>query len=246
MKGLAGKTAVVTGSSRGIGRAIALDLAKNGVVVAMMASKPSRRAKNSLKIIQKHSSGSKLFFSRIENRVEVEALVRKIKINFGRVDFLINNAGINHDKTLVKMTYFDWDEVINVNLTGTFNMIKNVLPIVNKNGRIINISSIVGIGGAYGQVNYAASKAGIIGLTKSLAKELAKQKITVNAICPGYTKTDMLKTIPNKILIERLLPQIPLRRLAEPSEIASIVTFLCSKNASYITGEILPVDGGLL
>lgn len=245
MKNLKGKISLVTGSSRGIGKAIALDLAKKGAVLILHASKKSLQAERSLGEIKNYSSESKIFYARVENYQAVTRWAKKIKRVYKNIDILVNNAGINKDKLINKMSYKEWDDVIKVNLYGIFNVTRNLIDIINKNGRIINISSIVGLTGAFGQSNYAASKSGILGFTKSLAIELKKRKITVNAVCPGYTATEMVKKIPVKILKEFILPKIPLGRLAKPWEIASLVSYLCTSEADYITSQVIKVSGGI-
>ena len=171
--------------------------------------------------------------------------MERVKDNFKTLDIVVNNAGITKDRTLKNMTREEWQQVIDVNLTGVFNVSKAALEILNENGRIINISSIVGIYGNFGQTNYAASKAGVIGFTKSLAKELAKRKITVNAIAPGFIKTELTDKIPfiRKKIIERM---IPLKEIGVPEDVANAVVFLASQKSRYITGEVLHITGGLI
>lgn len=182
----------------------------------------------------------------ISNPEDVDNMVKNVIENLGKIDILINNAGIVRDKSFVKMTHDMWSEVLSVNLDGAFYCTKAVIGgmLERKYGRIINISSVIGRMGNRGQANYAASKAGMIGLTKSLAKEFASKGITVNAIAPGFTETDMLKGIPSNIM-ESILLQIPLGRLGKPSEVAGAVAYLCSEDGSYITGQIIDVNGGL-
>lgn len=246
MKTLTGKIAFVSGSSRGIGKAIAIDLAKNGALVLLHASAKSDYFVKTFQAIKKHSPRSRMYFARVERSKEVSQMAMMIKKDFSAIDLLVNNAGVNSDKTFAKMNKTEWDKVIQVNLTGTYHVIKAFLPFINNGGRVVNISSAVAISGSFGQTNYAAAKAGIIGLTKSLCLELAKNQITVNAVCPGYTSTDMLKSVPKKIILERILPKIPLGRVAKPEEIASLVTYLCSAQSGYITGQAITVSGGLV
>lgn len=182
----------------------------------------------------------------ISEQEEVETMVKSVIENLGKIDILVNNAGIVRDKSFVKMTHEMWSEVLSVNLDGAFYCTKAVIGnmLENKYGRIVNISSVIGRMGNRGQANYAASKAGMIGLTQSLAKEFANKGITVNAIAPGFTETDMLKGIPKNIM-DNILSQIPLGRLGKPSEIAGAVAYLCSEDGSYITGQVIDVNGGL-
>jgi len=246
MKKFNNKVIVVSGSSRGIGKSIAYEFAKEGAIIILHASHKSSNALISLKKVKKLSPKSELHIAKIENYRYVMNFSKKIKNKFKKINYLINNAGINKDKTFKKMSIQEWDNVIKINLYGVFNMVKAFLPLIKSNGRIINMSSVVGQIGAYGQTNYAASKAAIIGFTKSLALEVIKKKITVNAICPGYTETSMLKKIPKNILKNLILPKIPLKRLAKPKEIAKLVIFLCSSDADYITGQCLNINGGLI
>ena len=241
---LKGKTALVTGASKGIGKAIAIALAKEGCNIAFnyvgngeLAKKVHEEIKNlNVKVVS-----CKADVSKIE---EVENLVKIVKDNFNALDIVVNNAGITKDRTLKNMSQEEWHQVIDINLTGVFNVSKASLGILNENGRIINISSIVGESGNFGQTNYAASKAGIIGFTKSLAKELAKRKITVNAIAPGLIKTELTDKIPfiRKKIMEMM---IPLKEMGMPEDIANAVVFLASPKSRYITGEVLHVTGGL-
>ncbi len=241
---LKGKTALVTGASKGIGKAIAIALAKEGCNIVFNYVGNEELAKNSCKEIEKLNVeviSAKADVSKVE---EVNNLIKTIKDNFHTLDIVVNNAGISKDRSLKNMTQEEWQKVIDVNLTGIFNISKAVLEILNENGRIINISSIIGLCGNFGQTNYAASKAGVIGFTKSLAKELAKKKITVNAIAPGFIKTEMTDKIPfiKRKIIERM---IPLRDLGMPEDVANAVVFLASPRSGYITGEVLHVTGGL-
>lgn len=241
---LKGKTALVTGASKGIGKAIAIALAKEGCNIAFnyvgseeLAKKVHEEIKNlNVKVIS-----AKADVSKIE---EVENLMKIIKANFNSLNIVVNNAGITKDRTLKNMTKEEWQSVIDINLTGVFNVSKASLEILNDNGRIINISSIVGESGNFGQTNYAASKAGIVGFTKSLARELAKSKITVNAIAPGLIKTELTDKIPflRKKIMERM---IPLKEMGLPEDVANAVVFLASPKSRYITGEVLHVTGGL-
>ena len=238
------RTALITGASKGIGKAIALAFAKEGCNIAFNYVGNQEMANNVSDELK--SLNSKVVFSRadVSNMNDVKNFAKMVKEKFGSLDIIVNNAGITRDKTLKNMTQEEWQQVIDVNLTGTFNVTKCFLSLVNEGGKIINISSIVGINGNFGQTNYAASKAGIIGFTKSLAKELAKRKITVNAIAPGFIKTELTRNIPfiRRKIIERL---IPLREIGLPEDVANAVVFLASPKSRYITGEVLKVAGGL-
>ena len=237
--------AFITGASRGIGFAIAKSFVLNGtnVVCASRNSKDLKKAVDKLKSLGGNAIGIPLDVSSLSNfKSAVDYTIEK----FEKIDFLINNAGIVKDNLILRMKEEDWDSVINVNLKGTFNGIKCVTPYMMKKkfGRIINISSVSGLMGNYGQINYAAAKSGIIGLTKTSARELASRNITVNAVAPGYIKTDMVSNLNDKYKDE-LLKMIPLGRIGNADEIASTVLFLSSKNAGYITGETISVNGGL-
>jgi len=234
--------AIVTGASRGIGKQIAKDLLKSGSKVGLIS-----RSKEELKKVSKEflDIGETLPLSLdIKNNNEVKIAIKTIIEKWGKVDILVNNAGITSDNLLVRMKEKDWDDVININLKGTFNCIKSVIPNMLKNnfGKIINISSVVGISGNAGQSNYCASKAGIIGLTKSVAKEYGAKGINVNAIAPGFIETDMVQDIDSK----NFLKNISLIRRGQPEDISSLVCFLSSEDGSYITGQVISVDSGLI
>ena len=237
------KTALVTGASKGIGRAIAMELAKNGMNIIVNYNKDEKEAVDVVESVKKLGVESIAVKADISNFDECAAMMEAIKKKFGSLDVLVNNAGALSDKTLKNMTKEQWDFVIRINLDGAFNVTKNALPLLKDGSRIINISSIVGISGNFGQTNYAASKAGIIGFTKSLAKELGKRKITVNAVAPGFIDTQMTKTVP---FIRRkiIMAMIPLGRAGLPDDISPLVAFLASEKAGYITGEVICVDGG--
>ena len=241
------KTVLITGSTRGIGKALALSFAKIGYSVILNSTTKNLNSQNTLKQVQSLSKNSGIYYFDVSNRKDLKENCRQIFSKYKTIDVLINNAGIVRDKTFLKMTYNDWNKVIKVNLTGVFNITKEVLPIMaqQKWGRIVSISSVVALSGNFGQTNYSATKAGIIGFTKSLAKEVARYNITVNAVCPGFVETDMLKDIPQSYL-NKILEKIPMRRLAKPSEIAELVLFLASDKCSYITGEYISINGGLL
>jgi len=238
------KTALVTGASRGIGKAIAIELAKNGADVIINYSKDEKGALEvvgEIKSLGRRSIAVKADVSRFDDVIKMFNIIKK---DFSGLDILVNNAGITSDRTLKKMTQDEWNKVIDVNLNSVFNVTKNALNLLQKNSHIINISSIVGISGNFGQTNYAASKAGIIGFTKSLAKELAKYGITVNAIAPGFIESELTNKLPyfRKKLIQWM---IPLKRTGLPEEVAYVAAFLASDKSSYITGQVLNVNGGL-
>jgi len=241
---LSGKIALVTGASRGIGKAIAIELAKQGADVIVNYNRNDKDALEVVGRIKEIGCRSIAVKADVANFDEVGRMFEIVKKEFGRVDILVNNAGIIMDKTLRKMTQEEWNKVIDVNLNSIYNVTKNALPLLQKNSRVISISSIVGLYGNFGQANYAASKAGIIGFTKSLAKELGKHGITVNAIAPGFIETEILKSIPSAKKKE-FLELIPLGRIGVPEDVASLAVFLASGMASYITGEVICVDGGL-
>ena len=243
----AGKSAIVTGATRGIGKAIALGLAKRGANVAFNYSKSADEAEK-LKAEIEHS-GAKCYAAQcdVANTEAASAFCKQVKEEFGTVDFLINNAGITRDGLILRMKEDDWDAVVDTNLKGAWNFSKAVLRFMMKNetgGAILNISSISGVVGMQGQSNYSASKAGMIGLTKSLAKEVASRKITVNALALGLIETDMSGQL-NDEYQAKLLEMIPLGRLGNVQEVAEIVAFLLSDSARYITGQVVQADGGL-
>lgn len=244
---LNGKTALVTGGSRGIGRAIAIKLASLGSDILFSYSSNEDKAKEVQLEIE--SMGRRVLAVRadVSKMNDAEILIQKGMNFFSKIDILVNNAGITKDNLLMRMTEEEWDNVIDVNLKGTFNVTKCLIRnmIKQKNCSIINIASIVGISGNAGQCNYSASKAGIIGFTKSLAKEVGKKNIRVNAIAPGFIATDMTDKLPEKI-VEEYLEKITLHRLGEPEDIASAVAFLASDMSKYITGQTIVVDGGIL
>ena len=237
------KIALVTGASRGIGKAIALELAKNGTNIAINYNRDGKEADDVAEEIKKLGVDAIAVKADVSNFKECDAMIETVKRKFGALDIIVNNAGVLSDKTLKNMTEEQFDFVLKTNMYGTFNVTKNAIGVMNDGGRIINISSIVGISGNFGQSNYAASKAGIIGFTKSLAKELGKRRITVNAVAPGFIETKMTSGIP---FIRRriILAMIPLGRPGTPEDVANLVVFLASDKASYITGEVICVDGG--
>ena len=242
-----GKSAIVTGATRGIGKAIALELAKRGANVAFNYSKSADEAEKLKAEIE--NSGAKCYAAQcdVANTEAASAFCKHVKEEFGTVDFLINNAGITRDGLILRMKEDDWNQVIDTNLKGAWNFSKAVLRFMMKSetgGAILNISSISGVVGMQGQSNYSASKAGMIGLTKSLAKEVASRKITVNALALGLIETDMSGKL-NEEYQAKLLEMIPLGRLGSVQEVAEIVAFLLSDSARYITGQVVQADGGL-
>ena len=241
---LAKRIALVTGASRGIGKAIAVELAKQGADVIVNYNKNEKESVEAVNEIKKYGVRCVALKADISNFDEVKSMFDSIKKEFGYIDILVNNAGIIMDKTLQNMNANEWNSVIKINLNGIYNVTKNALPLLRKKGRIISISSIVGLYGNFGQTNYAASKAGIIGFTKSLAKELGRHGITVNAIAPGFIETEILNSLPQarkKVLAN----DIPLGKIGNPDDVANLAAFLASEKSSYITGEVIAVDGGL-
>jgi len=237
---------LVTGGSKGIGRSICIEFAKNGADIALNYSSDEKAAVQTAEEIRKLGAKVETFKTDVSDFQQVEKMVKDIYDKFGRIDILVNNAGITKDALLLRMTEKEWDKVIDVNLKGVFNTSKACVRYMLKQkqgGRIINISSIVGIYGNAGQTNYAAAKAGIIGFTKSLAKELGSRDITVNAIAPGFIRTDMTLSLLQKD--SDISKNIPLKRLGNPEDVAKTAAFLASEDASYITGQVIAVDGGL-
>ncbi|MEL6430298.1 MAG: 3-oxoacyl-[acyl-carrier-protein] reductase [Planctomycetota bacterium] len=242
---LEGQVALVTGASRGIGRSIAEGLARAGARVACVATRQENAAATAEQCAA-HTDGARAFGVDVSDHAAVAALVKEVQSEFGGLDVLVNNAGVTRDQLLMRMGEDDFDRVIDVNLKGTWNFVKAAArPLMKAGaGRIVNIASVVGVTGNAGQANYAASKAGVIGLTKSAAKELAGRGVTVNAIAPGFIETDMTADIPEN---ERsaLLGSVPLGRMGSTAEIAALAVFLAGPAGGYITGQTLVVDGGL-
>ena len=245
-KFLTDKVALVTGASRGLGRAIALALAQEGASIAAVA-RSEEALKETIEAIRALGGTAEPYAADVASEASVEAAVEKITARFHRVDVLVNNAGVTRDGLLMRMKSDDWDAVLNTNLKGAFNLTKPIgrLMVKQRAGRIVNISSVIGLMGNAGQANYAASKAGLIGFTKSVAKEFASRNITCNVVCPGFIETDMTRDLGDD-LRKKLLERIPLQRLGQPEDVAGTVAFLCSPAASYITGQILTVDGGMV
>jgi len=239
------KVAIVTGGSLGIGAAIALELARASANVAINYRKHADEANKIVAEIKKLGRKGLAVQADVSKFADAERMVKEVLKEFGRLDILVNNAGINQDAVVWKMTEQQWDEVISINLKGFFNYIRAVAPLFKEqqSGKIVNITSINGLRGKFGQSNYSASKAGIIGLTKSVARELGKYSVNVNAIAPGLIETDMVKSAPEEVR-QKALAEIVLGRLGKPEEVASVVTFLCSEKARHITGEVIKVDGG--
>jgi 3-oxoacyl-[acyl-carrier protein] reductase len=244
---LTGKIALVTGGSRGIGRAICLELASQGAKVVVNYAGSQAAAEETVALIKERGGEAFAVQGDVASAEDVANMVSRALETYGRIDILVNNAGITRDNLLVRMKDEDWDAVINTNLKGVFLTTKAVAKPMMKQrgGRIINITSVVGIVGNPGQANYVSAKAGVIGLTKSNAKELASRGITVNAIAPGYIETDMTDKLGEDVK-SKLFETIPLARMGRPEDIASAVAFLASDKASYITGQVLNVDGGMV
>lgn len=240
------KTAIVTGGTRGIGRAIVLELARNGCNVVFNYSKSDELANTLVKEVELHGVKAVAKKVDVSDFEAAKNMVKEVKDEFGQIDYLVNNAGITKDKLLALMGESDWDDVINTNLKSVYNFSKAVIMtmIKQKRGNILNITSVSGIAGVAGQVNYSSSKAGMIGFTKSLAKEVGKANINVNAIACGFIETDMTSSLPEEYK-KKMTDMTSLKRFGKPEEVAKIALFLLSDDAKYITGHVLTVDGGL-
>ena len=243
---LRNKTALVTGAGRGIGKAIALELARQGAEIAILYAGNEQAAKDTTAQIEALGSRAKAYCCDVKSFAETKECTAQALADFGKIDILVNNAGVTKDGLIPAMSEEAFDLVLNTNLKGAFHMIRHLsMPMIkNKGGRIVNITSVSGMMGNAGQANYASAKAGLIGLTKTVAKELASRGITCNAVAPGFVETDMTEKLSEKVK-DAALAQIPLKRMAKPEEIAKVVAFLCGDGAGYITGEIIKVDGGL-
>ncbi|MBS3788161.1 3-oxoacyl-[acyl-carrier-protein] reductase [Candidatus Bipolaricaulota bacterium] len=243
---LTGKVAMITGGANGIGRQVTEVFAKEGAKVAIcdIADEEGEEVEN---VIREAGGEARFFKMDVSDREDVNRTVEKIERQLGSLDILINNAGINRDAKLLDMTEEEWDQVINVNLKGAFNCTQAVAPgmVERESGSIVNASSVVALYGNYGQTNYAASKAGLIAMTKVWARELGPSNVTVNAVAPGFIKTQMMKGVPESV-IEKIEGQTPLDRLGEPEEVAKTYLFLASDEASYVNGSVFSVDGGLV
>jgi 3-oxoacyl-[acyl-carrier protein] reductase len=242
---LLGKVALVTGAAQGIGKAIALLLAEKGADV-VVSDINVEKAQETAREIEEKGRKSMALKVNVADPDEVEQMVETIIEKFSRIDILVNNAGITRDKLLLRMSSEDWDAVLDVNLKGVFNCTKSVIKYMSKqrSGKIVNIASVVGLMGNVGQANYAASKAGVIGFTKTVAREFAQRGININAIAPGYIQTPMTEVLPEKVK-EELMRLIPMGRLGQPEDVAQAVLFLVSEASNYVTGQVLNVNGGI-
>lgn len=241
---LKGKTAVVTGGYQGIGMEIAKKLGENGADVAVLDISPAENAAEVIGALESFGVKAKAYQCDVSDFEATKIVFKDIVTDFGHIDILVNNAGITRDKLLLGMKESDFDSVVNVNLKGVFNTIKQVYPLFakQKSGKIVNLSSVAGLIGNAGQVNYSASKAGVVGITKSVAKELASRGICCNAIAPGFIETKMTERFSAD---EQLIDSLPMKRMGKPEEVAELVLFLCSDKSNYITGEVIRIDGGL-
>ncbi|MEN8076323.1 3-oxoacyl-[acyl-carrier-protein] reductase [Clostridioides difficile] len=244
---LKGKNVIVTGATRGIGREIALTLAKNGANIAINYRNYNTEIDNLLNEIKGLGVDAIAIKCDVSKTQEVDDFIKEVKSHFNTIDVLVNNAGITKDGLILRMKEEDFDDVLDVNLKGTFNATKAISSIMvrQKYGKIINISSVVGIAGNAGQCNYAASKAGVIGFSKSVARELASRNINVNVVAPGYINTDMTKSLPDKVK-EEITKSIPMKQIGDPKDVANLVLFLSSNLSDYITGQVINVDGGMV
>lgn len=243
---LEGKTALVTGGARGIGRAISIALAKEGATVVINYNGSEERAKETAKAVEEAGGKAVVYRCNVADFQAVETMMKDIAAQCGSIDILVNNAGITDDSLIMKMKEEQFDRVIDTNLKGTFNTIRHAARTMLKqrSGKIVNISSVSGVLGNAGQANYSASKAGVIGLTKSMARELASRGINVNAVAPGFVSTEMTDVLSDTVK-DGVMSQIPLGKFGKPEQIADAVVFLASEKADYITGQVLSVDGGM-
>ena len=244
---LKGKNVIVTGATRGIGREIALTLAQNGANIAINYRNLNSEVENLLNEIKSFGVDALAIKCDVSMTDEVDNYIKEVKTHYNTIDVLVNNAGITKDGLILRMKEEDFDDVLDVNLKGTFNTTKAISSIMvrQKYGKIINISSVVGIAGNAGQCNYAASKAGVIGFSKSVARELSSRNINVNVVAPGYINTDMTKNLPDKVK-EEIIKSIPMKKIGDPKEVANLVLFLSSNLSDYITGQVINVDGGMV
>ena len=244
---LKGRVAVITGPAKGMGAAISMAFAAEGARVAAVGRTEANAKKTADEINVTRADAAKAYAVDVSDHAAVQKVGAQILEDFGKIDILVNNAGVTRDGLAMRMSVEDWDTVINTNLRGAFNVTQSIIRamIKQRSGRIINITSVIGLIGNAGQTNYAASKAGLIGFTKSLARELASRNITVNAIAPGYVPTDMTNALSNEIQ-KSLQEKIPLKRAGSPEDIAAAAVFLASAEAAYITGQVLCVDGGIV
>jgi 3-oxoacyl-(acyl-carrier-protein) reductase len=242
---LTGRACLVTGGSRGIGRAIALELGRHGASVAVGYAHNTAAAEEVAEEIATSGGKSLVFGCDVQDPDAIESAVASVLERFGKIDVLVNNAGITRDRSLAKMSREEWNDVLQTNLSSVFHMTARVLPhmVQAGYGRIVNISSVIGVHGNFGQANYAAAKAGIIGFTKSAALELARKGVTVNAIAPGFIETEMIAAMPDEVRA-RILERIPMGRFGSPEEIAQAVEFLVS-HGDYVTGQVIAIDGGM-
>ena len=239
-----GKVVLVTGSSRGIGAGIVTAFGQSGArCVVNYVADPAGRNQTEAEAVAASIPGARILQCDVGDAGQVHAMMSEVQREFGGLDILVNNAGILHDRTLSKMTDAEWESVLRVNLTGAFHCLQQVLPLLRAGGRIVNIASVSGQMGFFGQANYAASKAGVIALTKTAARELARRQITVNAIAPGFIETEILRDMPAEA-VAKFRTQIPLGRFGQIEDVAGAVLFLCSPQARYITGQVLNVNGG--
>lgn len=241
------KNIIVTGATRGIGKEIALTLAQNGANIAINYRNYNEEVEELINSIKEFGVDAIAVKCDVSKSDEVDNFISEVKNHFSSIDVLVNNAGITKDGLLLRMKDEDFNSVLDVNLKGTFNTTKSISPIMikQKHGKIINISSVVGIVGNAGQCNYAASKAGVIGFSKSVARELASRNININVVAPGYIDTDMTKSLPDKVKDE-ILKSIPMKKMGNPKEVANLVLFLSSSLSDYITGQVINVDGGMV